>query len=202
MDNMTILSQQQFECALKITSSKDAAETLRNYKHFRTLGDVLNTFCDEQNVKKILVEGLLEWFPGSNRDSVDRKVRNWLAGRNQSIEKADAFILAHILALTLDKTNEFLKMSVGEGIHWRDPEDIVWSYAILHHLAPDKTRNLLERMNLLYKSSDAKKPNVAGGYTMEVYEKLQSVLYGADVLLFTCFCAGKPAGRCHSLPAL
>ena len=104
MDNMTVLSQQHFECALKIASTKDAAETLRNYKHFRTLGDVLNTFCDDRNVKKTLVDGLLDWFPESNRDSVDRKVRNWLAGKNQNIDKADAFILAHVLGLTLEKT--------------------------------------------------------------------------------------------------
>ena len=180
MDNMTVLSQQHFECALKIASTKDAAETLRNYKHFRTLGDVLNTFCDDRNVKKTLVDGLLDWFPESNRDSVDRKVRNWLAGKNQNIDKADAFILAHVLGLTLEKTNEFLKLAAGEGIHWRDPEDIVWSYAILHHLTPGKTHDLLERMNLLYNASDGRKPNVAGGYTKEVYDKLQAVLYGTE----------------------
>jgi len=180
MDNMTILSQQQFECALKIANTGEAAEVLLNYKHFRTLGDVLNFFCDNSNVKKILVDGLLDWFPDSNRESVDRKVRNWLAGRNRNIDKADAFILAHVLELTLDKTNEFLKMTVGEGIHWRDPEDIVWSYSILHRLTPSNTRNLLNQINLLYKSSDGKKPNVAGGYTMEVYEKLHPVLFGAE----------------------
>lgn len=191
MENMTVLSRQQFECALKIASTEEAAEVLLNYKHFRTLGDVLNSFCDGANVKKTLVDGLLDWFPDSNRDSVDRKVRNWLAGRNQSIDKADAFILAHVLGLTLDKTNEFLKMTVGEGIHWRDPEDIVWSYAILHQLTPDKIRNLLERMNLLYKSSDGKKPSIAGGYTMEVYEKMQSVLFGSEEELLNFIAAGR-----------
>lgn len=183
MDNMTTLSQQQFECALKITSAREAAEVLLNYKHFRTLGDVLSAFCDDSNVKKTLVTGLLEWFPESNKDSVDRKVRNWLAGKNHSIDKTDAFILAHILGLTLDKTNQFLKMAVGEGIHWRDPEEIVWSYAIVHHQTPDKTRNLLEHINLLYKSSEGTKPAAAGGYTKEVYEKLQSVLFGSEEAL-------------------
>ena len=180
MDNMTVLSQQQFEYAMKIANTKEAAEALRNYKHFRTLGDVLKSFCDDPNVKKILVDGLLAWFPESNRDATDRKVRNWLAGRNQKFDKETAFVLSHVLELTLDKANEFLKMAVGEGIHWRDPEDIVWSYVILHHLSPEKTRNLLERMHLLYKSSAGEKPNVAGGYTREVYEKLQPVLFGTE----------------------
>lgn len=199
MDNMTILSQQQFECALKITSVQEAAEALRSYQHFRTLGDVLKAFCDDSVEKKTLVAGLLEWFPESKKDAVDKKVRNWLAGKNQLREKADAFILAHILNLTLDKTNEFLKLAVGEGIHWRDPEEIVWSYAILHHLSPDRTRALLEHAKRLNQSSNDGKLSAAGSYTTEVFDEIQPVLLGSEEGLISFITAEREKlGKLHN----
>lgn len=186
MENMTILSRQQLESALHLSTISEAANALLHYQHFRTLGDVLRSFCSDPKVKETLVDGLMLWFPESKRDTIDRKVRNWLAGRNKNIEKEIFFILSHILNLDLEQTNDFLKKAMGEGIHWRDPEDIVWSYAILHRLSPDSVRNLLKQARALYDSADGEKPNVAAGYTAEVFGKLQPALYGTeeDLLAF------------------
>ena len=63
MDPMTTLSRRQFECALRISSTKEAAEALVHYPHFHTLADALKTFSGEQQPKNMLVEGLLLWFP-------------------------------------------------------------------------------------------------------------------------------------------
>lgn len=180
MENMTVLSSERFECAMQITNTGEAAEALMNYRHFRTLGDVLRAYSDSDQIKKQLVEGLLQWAPQSNGEAVDRKVRNWLAGRTQSIGKEDAFILSHILGLDLDKTNEFLKKTVGEGIHWRDPEDIVWCYALVHRLTPSGTEALLEKAREICKATDGRIPAVSGGYTAQVHQKLQSVLHRSE----------------------
>ena len=179
METMTVLSRSQFESAMKITNTKDAAAALLHYQHFRTLGDVLRSFCDHADVKNTLVDGLLVWFPESKRDAMDKKVRNWLAGKNQNIAKENLFILCHILELDLEKTNQFLKMTSGEGIHWRNPDDIVWTYAIAHHLPPDRTRSLLKRAADC-RPADKKQPEVSNVYTAAVYENLQSVFYGPE----------------------
>ena len=63
MDPVTTLRRQQFEYALRISSTKEAAEALLHYPHFRTLADALKTFSGEQQPKNMLVEGLLLWFP-------------------------------------------------------------------------------------------------------------------------------------------
>lgn len=180
METMTVLSRKQLESALRITSTGEAAQALLNYQHFRTLGDLLRTFCGDSKVKETLVDGLLVWFPESSRDAVDRKVRNWLAGRNQALDKQTLFILCHILKMDLEQTNDFLKKAAGEGIHWRDPEDIVWSYAIVHQLTPGEVRSLLKQARTVYETAEGGKPNVAGGYTAEVYGKLQPALYGRE----------------------
>ncbi len=176
MEAMTALSQAQFESAVRITTPAEAAAALKSYPHFRTLGDVLRSFSGDSRLKDRLVEGFLRWFPESRQDALDRKARNWLGGKCQSLAKEDAFILSHILELTLDKANDLLKMTAGEGIHWRDPEDIIWSYSILHHLEPDRTRALLEQARMRFHTPTA----ASVSYTAQVYDQLQSVLYGSE----------------------
>lgn len=184
MENMTALSREMFENAVHITNTADAARILLDYKQYRTLGDVLQAFSDCSDLRGTLVEGLLRWNPNDVKASIDRKVRNWLGGKTQSINKEDAFMLSRIFALPLDRTNEFLKLTTGEGIHWRDPEDIVWCYAIAQQLQPPEIRRLLNRVQDLRKASAANTSMVPGSYTAEVYEKLQPVLYGSEEELF------------------
>ena len=145
MEGMTTLSRAQFESAARITTPAEAAALLLCYPHYRTLGDVLHSLSGDPRIKELLVTGFLRWYPESRTDALDRKARNWLSCRCQNLTKEDAFILSHILELPLDKTDALLKMTAGEGIHWRDPEDILWSYAIVHHLEPARTRALLEQ---------------------------------------------------------
>ena len=69
---MTMLSRQQLESAMNLSTTEDAANALLHYQHFRTLGDVLRSFCTDPKIKEILVDGLLLWFPESNKDTVAR----------------------------------------------------------------------------------------------------------------------------------
>jgi len=176
MDNMTVLTKVMFERAIQINSIDHAAKILLQFEHFRTLGDVLRSFSPDGEVKKQLTEGLQLWFPKDKKDSLERKIRNWLGGKTQSVGKQDGYVVSRILNLSLEQTNEFLKKATGEGIHWRNPEDIVWCYSIVHNMTPEETYRLLERSEARIKSSQISqgKPDT---YTAEVYEKLQSVLY-------------------------
>ena len=133
MEPMTVFTSNMFELTQQINSVEEAMETLLTYKHFRTLGDVLRSFTPDPDIKKRLVSGLCIWFPDDKPTSIDRKVRNWLNGKTLSITKQDAYIISRILELPLDQTDSFLKYATGEGIHWRNPKDIVWCYSILHH---------------------------------------------------------------------
>ena len=145
MEPMTVFTRDMFELTQHINTVEDALEILLSYEHFRTLGDVLRSFASDQDIKKHLVSGLNEWFPADKSDSVDRKVRNWLNGSALSLSKQNAYVISRILELSLDQADRFLKYATGEGIHWRNPEDIVWCYSILHHTAPSKTWELLEQ---------------------------------------------------------
>lgn len=185
MDTMTSLSKEMLEYALHMDSVQHAAEVLLTHPHVRTMGEIFTDFSSAADVKKQMVDGLVHWCPENNRDALDRKVRNWLGGKTQNIAKEDAFIVSRIFGLSLERANEFLKMTAGEGIHWRDPEDIVWSYAIVQDLAPEQTRHLLDQAEELCRLPAESVP-ASIVYTADVFEKLQPVLYGSqeDLLSF------------------
>lgn len=170
---MTVLSKEMFESALHIASVEEAVHTLMNYRKFRTLKDILISFGNGADIRTVLVDGLLLWQPEAVRENVDRKVRNWLNGQTVSIRKQDAFILSRILNLSLEQTNEFLKMASGEGIHWRSPEDIAWCYAIVRDMEPDQILKLLDRVRAM---GAVPKATASSSYTQEVHDRLQDVL--------------------------
>lgn len=176
MDAMTSLSREMFEYALHMDSIQNAVQVLLSHPHVRTMGDILSEFSDAEDVKRQIVDGLCQWYPGNNRETLDRKVRNWLNGKTQSLTKEDAFVVSRIFSLSLERANEFLKMAAGEGIHWRNPEDIVWAYSIVQNLGPEESRSLLHRANALYEQPMAAAIS-ANAYTADVFEKLQPVLY-------------------------
>jgi len=177
MDAMTVLSRDLMERTQKINTTGEAVALLLGYEHFRTLGDVLRRFVPDPDIKKRLAAGLQLWFPEDKPDSIDRKVRNWLNGKTLSVSKRDAYIICRILNLSLEQSDEFLGYAAGECIHWREPEDIVWCYSILHNLSPAQTGMLMERAKTAVSPEGIAAGQVSDSYTAEIHEKLDSVLY-------------------------
>lgn len=193
---MTELSKKMYYRAMDAQNVAQAIATLKEYSHFRTMGDVLRSFSGSEDPRLMLVDGLLQVNPEATRASVDKKVRNWLGGKTQTIGKADAFILSRILKLSLDQTDDFLKMVTGEGIHWRDPEDIVWSYAITQELDHAKTMELLERAKTIMEDAS---PAAENHYTAQVRERLQNVLSLSEDALLAFLERERPAlGTFHN----
>ncbi len=182
MENMTELTRKMFDSATSIRSVEQAAQILLETGCFRTLGDMLRSYSGSDDPKKMLVNGWMELHPSENRDSVDKKVRNWLSGRTSSVSKQDAFQLSLLMGLTLKKTDAFLKQACGEGIHWRAPEDIIWGYGILHQKSYAQICAMLDRYDAIPKPAGTKEaPDV---FTAEVKEKLEPVLsQSEDALL-------------------
>lgn len=176
MEPMTALTSRMFDCVVQVQSVDQAMKILRENGQFRTLADILKSYSGFENPKPLLVEGLMKINPSASRDSVSRKVSNWMSGKTGTVSKEDAFILSQILKLNLEKSDEFLKMVTGEGIHWRDPEEIIWGYAIVQQLDYDKTQSLLRQYRASEKtvSPAPANPNV---FTGEVREKLEPMLY-------------------------
>lgn len=131
MENMTVLSSEMFEHAIQADLSvKDAVALLKEQAVFRTLKDKLMKFEKGRDLKKLIVDRLLENNPELVRESVQRKVRGWFNNDERTIKKQDAIELCFILDLSLEEADLFLAMVSEEGIHWRNPEEIVFAYAL------------------------------------------------------------------------
>ena len=187
MDNMTVISKMMYDKAIQIQTVCEAKNTMLESKElFRSLKTILQAFSGMENPKNFLVDGLVEWRSDIGRDSIDRNVRNWLKGNIKKISKKDVFMLSRVLNLSLEKTDEFMKMILGEGIHWRSPEDIAWCYSIVQDLEPNQTLQLLERVNALERLPKASLSINPDSYTAKVHQKLEDVLYASeeDLLVF------------------
>lgn len=173
MDNLTDISRKMYIKAYNIQSVPDAVIMLRECGSFRTLGDILRGRITSDQPKSVLVDGLCYNHPDASRDSIDKKVRNWLNGRTQTVAKRDAFELAQILKLDLEQTDLFLKQVTGEGIHWRDPSEIVWGYSIAQGLSYSDTIRLLRKASGF--GADGSAANMTS-YTEEVFQKVRPLL--------------------------
>lgn len=180
VDAMTVISSQKLERAKQVTTVQEAVQELRENSDVRTVGDVLRAFSRCDDPKELLTEGLMLWNPEICRENLSRKVRNWLGGKTHSLRKKDAFILSRVLGLSLEETDSFLKMVTGEGIHWRDPQDIVWAYAAVQNLNAAGTNRLLEKVGALGKLPKENRDPAPESFTRVVYGKLEPVLYGTE----------------------
>lgn len=185
MDDMTELSKRMQDAAKNANTVAAAMAQLREYDHFRTLGDVLRDFAGSNDPKKLLVDGLTANDPNASREAMDKKVRNWLGGRTLSIAKDDAFAVARLLGLELAQTDDFLKYVTGEGIHWREPGEIVWAYAIARKLTYAQTRQLQSRAAQVELPRQELTPKQES-YTGEVKRKIEPLLYGTPEELLRC----------------
>ena len=147
MANMTEISRTMAQNAFRAKTTDEAISILRENAQFRTLKDIL-TAADpqhdsEKELKKRIVEKLVLHHPDKKEESLERNVRNWFSGRVRTISREMAFELCLVLELSLEEANRFMMRVTEEAIHWRNPEEIVWGYAIVHKLSYEETMNLI-----------------------------------------------------------
>lgn len=130
-----------------------AVEQLRRDAHLRTIAETLSQYAgvpadDSKALQALLLEKLLANSPPeTKRDTISRKVRMWLGGNIQSISKQGAIQLCFALALSYEDANQFLHRVCGEGFHWRDPEELVFLYALRENLTYPQALSLRDNMS-------------------------------------------------------
>lgn len=131
-NQMTQLSQEIYD---KATSGQltihEAIDFLENESRMRSLGDKLEKFSHGQDLRQTLVTGLMQHHPEMNRDSVERRVRGWLAkDSRRSVKKEDAIEICFILKLSVEEADQLVSLISEEALHWRNPDEIVYIFAL------------------------------------------------------------------------
>ncbi|MBR6705693.1 MAG: hypothetical protein IKI84_03310 [Clostridia bacterium] len=130
---------------------KEARTKLHEDAYLRPVTETLAKLCgmdpkDTDALKKRVTDLLAGSDPKSNRDSVGRKVRIWMSEKPQYISKKSAVNLLFALGMTAKDAGEALQRLCGESFHWRDPEDIVYLFALERGMSWAEVCALQERM--------------------------------------------------------
>lgn len=131
---------------------RQALDHLRDDAYIRPVRETLAKYAgksaeDIKGLQAHLVEKLLENSPeGSVRDAVGRKVRMWMKDGMHSISKSSAIQVSFALRLSVEEANAFLQRACGEGFHARDPEEVVFLYALKGGLNYKEALALREEM--------------------------------------------------------
>ncbi len=108
-------------------------EFLENGMVPRSLRENLAKFSPGGDVRKILVDGLVHNHLDSHvsRESTERRVRGWMReNKIQTLRKLDAIEVCFIFGLNIDRADGFVALVSGERLHWRNPDEIVYLFAL------------------------------------------------------------------------
>ena len=146
--NMTTISYAAYDAATQMgTSPGDAAALLLNKVEIRKFKDVLLMFADEDGLKELLIQGLCANDAERKKASVDKKVRGWLSGKNQPTAREDLLELCFVLRLNAEQADTFLTRVSDEGLHWRNPRELVFAFALNHGIKYIEACELYNRVN-------------------------------------------------------
>ena len=138
---------------------EEARKKLHESAYLRTAAETLSRYCgvdmaDVGRLRATVTDLLTKSDPSAKKDSVDRKVRTWLNDQILYISKKSALQLAFALQLPVSEAEEMLWRLCGEGFHWRDPEDIIWLFALDHGMSYADACALADRMMPVYRLPD------------------------------------------------
>lgn len=144
---MTALSAAAYAAAAADgLTAQSAAATLMQQIPIRSFREMLTAHADEGRLRRLLVDGLCANDGARTRASVDRKVRDWLGGKYQPTRREDLLELCFVLRLDAQRADAFLAAATGEGLHWREPRELAYAFALDRGMRYPGAKALFERV--------------------------------------------------------
>ena len=175
---MTVLSQQMYDLATSGTLElEQAVASLRQTACVRTVRDILAAAThipaqDQTALSARLTEAVLATDPEAKRDSVGRKVRIWLNDPSCSVSRQGAIALCFGLKLSLAEANTLVLRLSEQGLHWRDPEELCYIFALQNGMDYATVTRLIETLRAEGLLSGGEGTE---GYTEEVSYELRDL---------------------------
>lgn len=182
MREYTELSQHFFDEATSVDlDPSDAAQWILCAQQFRTLSDKLLRFYDgtAEEMKALLRRELSILNPDpKEKEAIRKNVGNWFSDKSviddRKLSRRYAFDICFILKLSRDRANEFMKLTTGEGIHYRNTEEFLLAYALDKGMSRGQADELTERM-LDFLAQLPEEGNTVDDYTQTYYQALTTL---------------------------
>jgi len=133
-------------------TAKEAVEFLKNGMKVRTFRDNIRDIYGTDDCEKLLAEGLCKYagmYEGKNiqPDSMRKKIRNWMSGKNFPTDREEVFQICFTLNLDLDQSERMLNRLTEQGIHYRNGREIIYAYCLKYHLGYENALRMSEQMS-------------------------------------------------------
>lgn len=93
-----------------------------------------------------LTEKLVFYEGEENREKIARKVRNWIHNRNLPGNREELFEICFALELDETRAECLLGVTAENGIHYRNPKELIYAFCLRRHIDYPDARNMVERM--------------------------------------------------------
>ena len=131
-NNMTCITRRMFEKATseQMTVSSMAGFLEREAK-IRTLREKFEMFFHGCEMEKTLLNGLFCNHPDMSRHFIEKRVDGWLNHPEcETLKTSEAIEVCFIFKLTIEEADSFVALVTEEGLHWRNPREIVYIFAL------------------------------------------------------------------------
>lgn len=142
-NNIDFLTQEE-------RSAEQMAEFLKEGAVFCQFDQVLRQVCQGEDLASRLETGLAE-ISGESPAAGGRKVRNWLNGSNAPKNRETLFQICFVLGLGETDASKVLGNASGTGIHYRNPEELVYAYGLRAGIRYPEAVELKEIFGCMYR---------------------------------------------------
>jgi len=124
-------------------------EFMKNGAAFRRFDRVLDEVYPGPDLESRLIQGMVT-ISGEPRDSVARKVQNWLKGNNIPQNRETLFQICFALGLDEKKASRVLGAASDTGIHYRNQKELVYAYGLRTGMGYEEAVRLEEETEKRY----------------------------------------------------
>lgn len=143
-DKYTKLSKIAFDMVMEANLEAEDVYSRLTVIQPRTFADILTKYSQEENIRKKLLDGFMSNDPSRKRESVERNIRDWLSGKRapKPSDRDSLWELCFALGLTAVQADEFLATAGETGIHWRDPRELAFAFALKNQMSFGEAKEL------------------------------------------------------------
>lgn len=134
-------------------TAKEVVKYLKSGMSIRTFADNLKDFYHGDDLEKCLIEGFAD-YTGGKKDSIRRKVQNWMQNKNLPSGRNEMLCICFILELDEKESDILLKRLDGQGIRWQDMGEVVFSYCLKNGIGYRRAKEMIQEWKVELKQDE------------------------------------------------
>lgn len=136
---------------------KTAGEVVEFMEHgaqYRSFSYLVSELYEGEDAAGCLRKGFCE-LTGEKDEKIRKNVQNWMNGKNQPQNRELLFQICFILGLDEEKSNYLLGVFSENRIHYRNPSELAYAFALRKGESYAYAVNLSEKVNRIYEEERA-----------------------------------------------